>query len=145
MRLVEDTKRKISVVTQSKSVFASKGSIMISLQGSIRRIAVTQYDAYLTEQLQFSKIFQMIFCQSILCTKLQKIFSLKEKTARGSTIKTIAKKEFTNFQIPIPPLKEQVHIISILDRFDALCNDLTRDLPRLKHGKNNANTIRTSC
>ena len=31
--------------------------------------------------------------------------------------------------IPIPPLDEQRRIVSILDRFDALCNDLTQGLP----------------
>ena len=32
-------------------------------------------------------------------------------------------------KIPVPSLKEQARIVSILDRFDALCNDLTSGLP----------------
>lgn len=31
--------------------------------------------------------------------------------------------------IPVPPLEEQERIVSILDRFDALCNDLSSGLP----------------
>lgn len=31
--------------------------------------------------------------------------------------------------VPIPPLAEQARIVAILDRFDALCNDLTSGLP----------------
>ena len=31
--------------------------------------------------------------------------------------------------MPIPPLEEQKRIVAILDRFDALCNDLTSGLP----------------
>lgn len=57
------------------------------------------------------------------------MFSIKEKIARGSTIKTITKEEFTSFQIPIPSIDEQCRIVSILDRFDTLCNDLTSGLP----------------
>ena len=31
--------------------------------------------------------------------------------------------------VPVPPIEEQARIVSILDRFDALCNDLTSGLP----------------
>ena len=31
--------------------------------------------------------------------------------------------------VPIPPLEEQARIVAILDRFDALCNDLASGLP----------------
>ncbi len=31
--------------------------------------------------------------------------------------------------VPVLPLAEQSRIVSILDRFDALCNDLTSGLP----------------
>ena len=30
---------------------------------------------------------------------------------------------------PVPPLSEQCRIVAILDRFDALCSDLTSGLP----------------
>ena len=33
------------------------------------------------------------------------------------------------YSIPIPPLEVQQKIVSILDRFDALCNDLSQGLP----------------
>jgi type I restriction enzyme S subunit len=31
--------------------------------------------------------------------------------------------------IPVPPIEEQERIVAILDRFDALCNDLTSGIP----------------
>lgn len=33
------------------------------------------------------------------------------------------------YPIPIPPLEVQDRIVSMLDRFDTLCNDLTSGLP----------------
>ncbi len=35
----------------------------------------------------------------------------------------------SDYPIPVPPLSEQQRIVDILDRFDALCNDLTSGLP----------------
>lgn len=46
MLLHSTTKRQISKKAQSMSVFVPKGTIIISLQGTIGRIAITQYDAY---------------------------------------------------------------------------------------------------
>ena len=129
MHLVENTKRKISKLAQPKSVFAPKGSIIISLQGSIGRIAVTQYDAYIDRTVAiFSDISDKLLPKYFVY-QLQRIFSIKEKTARGSTIKTITKEEFTSFPIPILPLVEQQRIVNILDRFDKLCNDISEGLP----------------
>lgn len=33
------------------------------------------------------------------------------------------------YRIPIPSIIEQKRIVSILDRFDTICNDLTSGLP----------------
>ena len=38
-------------------------------------------------------------------------------------------KKFKRLLIPIPPLSEQQRIVSILDKFEALVNDLTEGLP----------------
>ena len=45
----------------------------------------------------------------------------------GMPIITVAK--LKTFLFPIPPLEVQQKIVSILDRFDTLCNDLTQGLP----------------
>lgn len=36
---------------------------------------------------------------------------------------------YSQFSIPVPPLQEQDHIVSILDKFDALVGDLSTGLP----------------
>ena len=58
--------------------------------------------------------------------------SIKESIKRkavGGTVVSIPMKELKDLPIPLPPLAEQRRIVSILDRFDALCNDLTQGLP----------------
>ena len=37
---------------------------------------------------------------------------------------------FLNFPIPVPSLNEQIRIVSILDKFDALTHSITEGLPR---------------
>ena len=52
-----------------------------------------------------------------------------EKYAKISSMKNLTMENIRKFQVPIPPLEVQQKIVSILDRFDALCNDLTQGLP----------------
>lgn len=47
----------------------------------------------------------------------------------GGTVKHILASKIKKIQVPFPSLEEQRRIVFILDRFDALCNDLTRGLP----------------
>lgn len=47
---------------------------------------------------------------------------------RGTPPK-LNQQNLNNIKIPVPPLEEQKRIVSILDRFDTLCNDLSSGLP----------------
>ena len=49
--------------------------------------------------------------------------------ARGGGQPLITAGQLKKLNIPIPPLEVQQKIVSILDRFDTLCNDLTQGLP----------------
>lgn len=48
---------------------------------------------------------------------------------RGAGVPHISGGTLAEIQFAIPNLKEQQRIVSILDRFDILCNDLTTGLP----------------
>lgn len=52
-----------------------------------------------------------------------------DKFYRGAGIQHPSMKSVLTMQIPIPPLAEQEHIVSILDKFDALVNDISDGLP----------------
>ena len=47
----------------------------------------------------------------------------------GGAQPKLNQKNLNKIDIPIPPLSEQQRIVDILDRFDALCNDITSGLP----------------
>jgi len=47
----------------------------------------------------------------------------------GGTVESLLWQSFLDYSIPVPALAEQSRIVSILDRFDALVNDITQGLP----------------
>ena len=49
--------------------------------------------------------------------------------SKGAKMPRGDKDAVMRYPIPIPPLETQAKIVSILDRFDALCHDLTQGLP----------------
>ena len=49
--------------------------------------------------------------------------------ATGGTVKGIKGSKLHKLTIPVPPIEEQQRIVSILDRFDKLCNDISEGLP----------------
>ena len=51
------------------------------------------------------------------------------RLAHGAGQPLITARQLKKLIIPIPPLEMQAKIVSILDRFDALCHDLTQGLP----------------
>lgn len=47
----------------------------------------------------------------------------------AGSMAAVDSKSFFGWEIPVPPLEEQRRIVAILDRFDALVNDLSIGLP----------------
>lgn len=52
------------------------------------------------------------------------------KTASGVTRFNVSKKLMENVEIIIPPIPVQEHVVSILDKFDELVNDISAGIPK---------------
>lgn len=59
----------------------------------------------------------------------QYFFQQKKKYARGAKVIDIKITDLEKISIPISPLSEQQRIVSILDKFESLVNDLSEGLP----------------
>jgi type I restriction enzyme S subunit len=55
--------------------------------------------------------------------------SAKRRHATGTKVIDVSAKSLSQIEIPLPPLDQQERIVSILDKFDALVNDLSSGLP----------------
>ena len=59
----------------------------------------------------------------------QSFFEYDNSFAKGAKMPRGDKQKIMEYTFLVPPLAEQNRIVSILDRFDALTNDLTAGLP----------------
>jgi type I restriction enzyme S subunit len=132
-KLKPDTKRHISKEAQPYSVFVKKGSIILTIQGSIGRIAITQYDAYVDRTLLLFEEFKVEFNNYFFMLLIHILFEKEKETAPGGIIKTITKAALTNFEISYPKSKEeQTHIATILSDMVAEITALETKLEKYK-------------
>ena len=131
MKLVDVTKHTISKIAQPKSVFVPKGSVIMTIQGSIGKAAITQYDCYVDRTIAIFDNIPDNINKKYFIYQLQKKFNEEKLFARGSTIKTVTIKEFKEFKIPIPSIDIQEKIVKKLDDFNSIQNDLQEELLKL--------------
>jgi type I restriction enzyme S subunit len=117
-RLKYETKRRISKLAQQMSVFVKKGSIILTIQGSIGRIALTQYDSYVDRTLLIFESFKFPFDTYFFMISIWRIFEIEKELAPGGIIKTITKEALSSFNISYPTIIEQNRIASILSVID---------------------------
>ena len=113
---------------RSKYNFPKKGDVLISAAGTIGRTVV--YDGE-PAYFQDSNIVWIDNDESIVLNSyLRYCYELKPwKASEGGTIPRLYNDNIAKAVIAVPPIEEQKRIVSILDRFDAICNDLTSGLP----------------
>ena len=108
--------------------FPKKGDILISAAGTIGKTIIYEGEpAY----FQDSNIVWLAHDESIVTNKyLFYCYQMQPwKVSTGGTIARLYNGNIEKAYIPVPSLEIQARIVSILDRFDALCNDLTSGLP----------------
>lgn len=113
---------------RSKYSFPKKGDVLISAAGTIGRTVV--YDGK-PAYFQDSNIVWIDNNESVVLNSyLRYCYELKPwKASEGGTIPRLYNDNIAKAVIAVPSIEEQKRVVSILDRFDAICNDLTSGLP----------------
>ena len=117
------------------NIIVGKGDILITKDGTLGKVAFIAEEPNKpttlnsgvfrihTTDLQVSSRYLFHYFTSKYFTD----FVNSVKT--GSTIPHLTQQGLVSLNIPIPSLEEQNRVVSILDRFEALTNDLTSGLP----------------
>lgn len=123
MNLADDTKQKISKIAQDMSIFAEKGSVLVTLQGSIGRVAITQYEAFIDRTILIFENYRTKTDAQFWAYLIKQKFIDEARSAPGGTIKTITKEALSDFEMNIPEFFEQEKIglfLSLIDRIITL-------------------------
>lgn len=128
--LKTETKWKISKEAQAMSVFAKKGTVILTIQGSIGRIAITQYDAFIDRTLLIFEDFLFPFDKYFFMLSIWQLFEYEKQNAPGGIIKTITKEALSAFKISYPSVDEQNLIASTINDMDAEILSLEKQLAK---------------
>ena len=135
MNLVEDTKQKISILAQPMSVFAEKNSVLVTLQGSIGRVAITQYGAFVDRTVLIFEKYKAEIDKTFWAYIIKQKFIDEARKAPGGTIKTITKEALSDFELSIPNYQEQKQIGAYFRNLDNLITLHQRKLEENKKYK----------
>lgn len=135
MNLVEDTKQKISILAQPMSVFAEKNSVLVTLQGSIGRVAITQYGAFVDRTVLIFEKYKAEIDKTFWAYIIKQKFIDEARKAPGGTIKTITKEALSDFELSIPNYQEQKQIGAYFRNLDDLITLHQRKVEKLKNIK----------
>jgi len=117
------------------SVFISKGTVIITIQGSIGRVAITQYDAYIDRTLLLFEEFYIELDKTFFAYLLFLLFEIEKLKAPGGIIKTITKEVLSQFVVKLPSPKEQQKIAACLSSLDEVIAAENQKLDILKDHK----------
>lgn len=120
MKLVDDTKQKISKLAQPMSVYADKGSVLVTLQGSIGRVAITQYVAFVDRTVLIFDKYNQDIDKTFWAYIIKEKFIDEARKAPGGTIKTITKEALSDFDLMLPNYDEQKKLGAFLVSIDNL-------------------------
>lgn len=104
-----------------------KPSVLIPRKGSIDKLYYVDVPFWNVDTIFYTDINNEIVLTKYVYYWLQKEHLEKLNTAGG--VPSLTQTVLNKVKIAVPPLEEQERIVSILDRFDKLCNDISEGLP----------------
>lgn len=118
-----------TAVEETSAKWIPENCVIIAISGAsagrcaINKIPLTTNQHCLNIQVD-SNVAMYKYVFYCICSKYEELLSRKEG-ARGD----LNSSRILSLKIPVPPLERQNHIVTILDRFDTLCNSISSGIP----------------
>lgn len=131
-KYVTQTAEKITQEGAAKSRKVSKGDFILSNSMSFGRPYILDIDGCIHDGWLAISDFDRFFIADYLYHLLNSSVvqqEMKQRASFGGAVQNLNADIVKSIVLPIPLIEEQQHIVSILDRFDMLCNDLSSGLP----------------
>ena len=126
------TAEKITPEGAQKSRKVGLGDLILSNSMSFGRPYLMKIEGYIHDGwlaiTEYDKTYQSDFLYYLLSSGPVQD-EMKKRASFGGAVQNLNLDIVKDLYLPIPSLETQAKIVSILDRFDALCNDLTQGLP----------------
>lgn len=129
--ILNDSIQHITPIAVKGKLFPAN-SIILATSATIGEHALITVDSlanqrftYLTVKNEYSNQLNMKYIYYYFF----KIDEWCKNNLNVSSFASVDMDKFKKLKFPIPPLEEQERIVSMLDRFDKLCNDISEGLP----------------
>ena len=121
IKTIFDTQRKITPkgLKDSSAKLLPKGTVLVSSRATIGRIAIAGCEMATNQGFKnviVDKNNNSTFVAYALSEKVEEMVSLSQ----GGTFKEISKSNFSNIEIPLPPLEIQEQIVAELDGYASI-------------------------
>ena len=131
-KYIVDTKERITKEGAKKSRVLKKGSFILSNSMSYGRPYILSIDGAIHDGWASINDFEQFLVSDylyhyLITKRTQDYWQLKMNTASVSNLNS---EIIRGLPILVPPLHVQQHVVSILDKFDTLVNDIKEGLPK---------------
>lgn len=119
-RTVNETEKSITEMglNNSSTKILKKGELIISARGTVGAIAQLGRDMAFNQSCYGLRAMKTMTDNDFIYYLLKYSLNILKQTTHGSTFDTITKNTFDLLKVPLPPMKEQIKIASILSVLD---------------------------
>lgn len=136
MSILKDTEDHITekALREAGMKLYPEGIIAIVTRSGILKhtfpVAYVPFETTINQDIKALVVKEGIFSKYALYAISAYSEDIRVKTKKqGGTVDSLDFQKVLNYKIPVPSLNEQQRIVAILDRFNALCNDISSGLP----------------